>query len=332
MLDRIKQKILIIRFSSIGDVILTSPIVRCVKEQLDPELHFLTKSSMRSLLESNPHLDKIHLFKDNFPECIEELKRERFDFVIDLHNNLRSKRFIRALNVKSYSFYKANLEKWLKVNLKWDRLPKKHLVDRYFEGLKELGVDNDGLGLEYHLTNEDITLAKAEVNQEKFITACLGASFGTKRIPKEKWIKWLEASPLPVVLLGGKDVTELSNIIEKIIGKSIINLVGKVKLGTTAALIEMSSLCISGDTATMHMAAAFKTPLFSVWGNTIPEFGMFPYYGNSSAHNIDFEVKDLPCRPCSKLGHDTCPKSHFKCMMEIDDSRLITELHRRINS
>src|SRR5690349_8684700 len=147
------MKLLIIRFSSIGDIVLTTPVLRCIKQQIpDAEVHYLTKSSFRSVVVHNHYIDKIHFMDNDLKLVINQLKEERFDYVIDLHHNLRTLRVKRALDVPSFSFPKLNIQKWLLVNFKWKSImPDKSIVERYFETVKELGVKNDGRGLDYFI-------------------------------------------------------------------------------------------------------------------------------------------------------------------------------------
>jgi ADP-heptose:LPS heptosyltransferase len=203
------KKVLIIRFSSIGDIVLTSPVVRCVKKQLGSKVHFITKSKFRSTLEHNPHIDKIYTIDKEITEILHQLKVEKYDLVIDLHKNLRSKRLILSLGVKSISFDKINIEKWFRVHTRLNFLPKKHLVDRYFESLKSIGVTNDGEGLSYHhgLTEYDIADL---MPLDRYVAIVLGATYHTKRIPREKLETIIQNSELECVLLGGNDVRELA--------------------------------------------------------------------------------------------------------------------------
>ena len=132
-------KILIVRFSSIGDIVLTSPVIRCLKQQLkDVEIHYLTKENFKSVVELNPNIDKLHTFKKDLKPVLNQLKKEKFDYVIDLHKNIRSFRVKLALGCKSYSFKKLNFEKWLLVNFKINHLHKKHIVERYLEKVENL--------------------------------------------------------------------------------------------------------------------------------------------------------------------------------------------------
>ena len=148
-------KILIIRFSSIGDIVLTSPVIRCLKLQTGSEIHYLTKQPFVALLKNNPHVSKVFAIDKSVGEVLPALRREKYDYIIDLHHNLRT--FIlkwRLPFVKSYAFKKLNFEKWLLTNFKINRLPKTHIVDRYLETVKSLGVKNDGQGLDFFLPED----------------------------------------------------------------------------------------------------------------------------------------------------------------------------------
>ena len=153
-------KILVIRFSSIGDIVLTTPVLRCIRMQTGSEVHFLTKESFRSVVEHNPHVSRVHTIRKKVSEVLPALRSEGFDFVVDLHRNLRSWQVKSALGVPSKSFDKLNWEKWLLVNIGINRLPKLHIVDRYLAAAAPLGVQNDGLGLDYFIPESDEVAAK----------------------------------------------------------------------------------------------------------------------------------------------------------------------------
>ena len=150
-----RKKILILRFSSIGDIVLTTPVPRTLKVQLEAEVHYCTKAQYAGLLTNNPYVDRVHVLNDSLSELVQCLKAEQYHYVIDLHHNLRTFRIKRALRVKSFSFNKLNIEKWLMVNLKIDRLPNVHIVDRYMETVAPLGVKMDTLGLDYFIPERD---------------------------------------------------------------------------------------------------------------------------------------------------------------------------------
>ncbi len=318
------MKILIIRFSSIGDVVLTTPVIRCCKQQLkNSEIHFVTKASFKSTLEHNPNLDKLITFEKDFTEVLPQLKKENYDFVIDLHNNLRSTRLKLALGKKSSTFKKLNVKKWLAVNLKSKTaLPDVHIVQRYLEAAAALGVKDDCKGLDYFISDKDsVDVSSIDPNLKNgFVSLVVGGSYYTKKIPLNKLIEICNNSKLPIVLLGGKEDHSLA---EQVISKTknTFNVCGKFTLNQSSFVIRNSSFVITSDTGLMHIAAAFGKKIFSLWGNTIPEFGMYPYKPGEGSKIL--EVKNLKCRPCSKLGYSKCPKGHFKCMNEIEVHEIV---------
>ena len=316
-----KLKILIIRFSSIGDIVLTSPVLRCLKEQIEGlELHYLTKKTFEPVLSANPHLDKLHFLGNSLSDCISILKKENFDHIIDLHHNLRTLIIKTSLGVNSSSFDKLNWQKWVFVNFKKNILPELHIVDRYLQTVAFLGVKNDGKGLDYYLNGTYQLEELLPSSHLKYTSVVIGAQHGTKRLPVERLTELCNKITQPVVLLGGPEDTERGELIAKSAGKHVYNACGKFKLDQSAFLIKMSEKVISHDTGLMHIAAAFNKTILSVWGNTVPEFGMYPYQVDQS---YLFQVPHLACRPCSKIGHETCPKGHFKCMNNLNLTELI---------
>jgi len=309
-------KLLILRFSSIGDIVLTTPVVRCLKKQLGAEVHFLTKSSFTGILEPNPYIDKVFSFqKEISPKLVAQLKNEGYDEVIDLHHNLRSLRLKRSLGIPSHSFDKLNWEKWLLVNFKIDRMPKTHIVDRYLATIRHLGVFNDGAGLDYFIPETE-SLAQIELPAEPFTAFAIGATHATKRLPEEKILEICQRSTLPVVLLGGKTEQEAGERIAQAF-PHVHNLCGRLSLHQSAAVLRACSKVITHDTGLMHIAAALRKPILSVWGSTVPKLGMWPLYPTGMDLNTSIEVAGLKCRPCSKIGFDRCPKGHFNCMHQI---------------
>jgi len=312
-------KILIIRFSSIGDIILTTPVIRCLRKQLpDAEIHFLTKQSYRAIVASNPYIDKVHILGDSFELMLHELKTEAYDYIIDLHHNLRTlriKRFLR--NVKAFSFDKLNIQKFIYTNLKVNTLPKKHIVDRNLDTVAILGIVNDGLGLDYFIPEKD-KIKQRDLPASHllgYIAVVIGAALATKKLPLHKLKELCASIKHPIILLGDKGDYEDGQAIAAIDDIKVYNACGKFNLNESADLLRGAKLVITHDTGLMHIAAALQKPIISVWGNTVPAFGMYPYYGKLSAQHFDVvEINKLWCRPCSKIGYKKCPKGHFKCM------------------
>jgi ADP-heptose:LPS heptosyltransferase len=309
------KKILIIRFSSIGDIVLTTPVIRCLKKQLNVEVHYLTKTSFKGILKNNPYVDVVHAIdKEVSAELIEKLRGEQYDFIADLHNNLRTFRLKRALKVEAKSFPKLNVQKWLLVNLNLNRMPNLHIVDRYLDTVVHLGVKNDNLGLDYFIPeNAHVDLNSLPAEQAKgYVALVIGGQHATKMMSTPKLIEVCEKLNEPIVLLGGPEDANRGEEIEAAIGGKVFNACGKFKLDESASLVQQANWVITHDTGLMHIAAAFKKRIVSVWGNTVPELGMYPYQADPQSKTV--EVKGLSCRPCSKIGYSKCPKGHFKCM------------------
>ena len=324
------MKILVIRFSSIGDLVLTSPVVRCIKQQLPTcELHFLTKSSYASIVNSNPFIDKVHTLNDSTKNLIQTLRSEHFDVVIDLHKNLRTSRIKKALGIKSYAFPKLNIEKWLLVNFKRKSMPDLHVVDRYFEAVKALNVTNDQQGIDFFIPKEEEVNVTEVYGLKNYLAVAVGAQFATKRLPEHKLVEILSQINQPIVLLGGKeDQTLGENLKTSLVTKTVFNLCGELSLTQSASMVKQSSALLTHDTGLMHIGSAFNVPIISVWGNTVPELGMYAYRPKQNENIHIHQVENLSCRPCSKIGHQKCPKGHFKCMEEQNSQEIAASVQR----
>lgn len=314
------QKILIIRFSSIGDIVLSSPVIRCIHKQLPgAEIHFLTKEKYHDVVRANPYIARTHLLRDNLGSLIRSLRETGFDYIVDLHRNIRSFRVKQALGVRSGTFDKLNLEKWLLVNFKVNRLPEMHIVDRYFRAVKSLGVENDGKGLDYFIPEGDMLHASELPDgfDEGFVALVIGGMHQTKMLPEEKLMELAGLISKPVILLGGPDDHVRGERIAAGSNGSVFNACGAFNINQSASIIKMAGSVITHDTGLMHIAAAFRKEIWSVWGNTIPGFGMYPYLPAGEGRSVLMQVEGLRCRPCSKIGYARCPKKHFRCMNDI---------------
>ncbi|MAZ36141.1 MAG: glycosyl transferase [Crocinitomicaceae bacterium] len=320
-------KILIIRFSSIGDIVLTTPVIRIAKQQVEgAEVHLVTKKVFYPVVEANSYLDKVHVLNDDLNTVIKALKEERFTHLIDLHNNLRSRKIKKALKLPTKSFTKLNIEKWLAVNFKQiHKLPNIHIVDRYLETLSEFNVKNDQKGLDYFIPEKDrVDLKKLpQTHQNGYLAWVIGGSYTTKMLPSDKVVEVLRRIEKPVVLLGGPEDAENGKLIAGKLGSNVFDACGKFNINQSASLVKQASKVLSNDTGLMHVAAAFNKPTLSFWGNTIPEFGMYPYMPQHPERSTIMQVADLRCRPCSKLGYKKCPKKHFYCMKLIDADKVV---------
>ncbi|HNY62428.1 MAG TPA: glycosyltransferase family 9 protein [Bacteroidales bacterium] len=317
-----KEKYLIIRFSSIGDIVLTTPIVRSLRAaKPEAEIHFLVKKEYRSILESNPYITQIHTFQKGDQEVLKELKNLNFDCIIDLQKNNNSRRVSRFLGVPQYSFPKLNIRKWFLVYLKINSLPPLHIVDRYARAIAPLSVELDQKGLDFFIREEELQFCNTLPTpfRDRFVAIALGANHKTKQIPYHQLQHLCSLLHFPIILLGGKDVLGMGEQLAAQNPSQILNLCGCINLHQSAAVIQKSYCLVTPDTGLMHIGAALRTPMAVIWGNTIPELGMYPYNPGQDAIPVrNFEIAALSCRPCSKLGYKKCPLGHFRCMERIN--------------
>ncbi|RYY39332.1 MAG: glycosyltransferase family 9 protein [Chitinophagaceae bacterium] len=331
-------KFLVVRFSSIGDIVLTTPVIRCLKTQVaDAEVHFLVKPQFRQVIANNPYLDKIHVLRQDWDAMIAELEAEGFDYIIDLHHNLRTLRLKRSLKLPSFSFNKLNFEKLVFVKLKWNVMPKLHIIDRYLQTVESFGVVNDGKGMDYFIAPED-EVPYSDIptaHQLGFVALVIGASFKTKKLPINKLQELCRKIHHPVILLGGPEESAEGDAIASVDPIKIYNACGKFRLNESVDLVKKSKLVIAHDTGLMHIAAALKKEVIAVWGSTTPSFGMVPYYGENfllqqGRPYDNIQVHKLWCRPCTKIGRDKCPQGHFKCMRNINIDELVRKAEARL--
>ncbi len=324
-------KILVLRFSSIGDIVLTTPVVRCLRQQVpEAEVHFCTKRAYQAIIDYNPYVSKALYLDNGLLDLIRQLRAERYDYVIDLHNNLRTRLIKLALGVRSYSFDKLNLRKWVYIRWKINTLPNQHIVDRYLETVRPLGVENDEQGLDYFIPYKD----QVEVDwlppthQQDYVAFAIGGQHATKKLPVSRMIELCRKINYPIVLLGGKEDRDAGEQIERALGKRLIyNACGHYNLNQSASLLHRARVVFSHDTGLMHIAAAFKKKVYSIWGNTTPQLGMFPY----KTPYVALEKTGLECRPCSKIGFERCPLKHFRCMNDLSFDFEVKELRTKKN-
>ena len=329
------QKILIVRFSSIGDIVLTTPIIRCVKEQTGAEVHFLTKTKFASILRYNPYLTKVWSIDKKLSAISEALRHESFDVVLDLHNNLRTRELTWHLRrSKCYRFNKLNVKKWLLTRWKINRLPDVHIVDRYLSTAKSLGVVNDQRGLDYHLGDEDFKVAESFIDSQAYLAFVIGAAHATKCLTEEQKVAFCKEYKGRILLLGGPAEKEEGGRIAAAAGSHVVNTCGQLKLNESAYLVSQATAVLTHDTGLMHIAAAFRKPIISIWGNTVPDFGMYPYLPGEKKLEKErrLEVQGLSCRPCSKIGHSTCPQGHFRCVKELASNDILTLVNEVVDA
>ncbi len=314
------MKFLVIRFSSIGDIVLTTAAIRCLKLQVpNAEVHFLTRLSFKAVTEANPYIDKFFYLDHHLSAIIAACKKENYDYVVDLHKNFRSLKIKLALHCKSLTYQKETFSKFLLTRLHINTMSGRHIADRCLDTLQPLGVVNDGKGLDYFIP-ETQCVKEAEIpvnHQDGFIAIVIGASYFTKKLPVEKLRRLCAAIHFPIILLGGKEDRNEGEAIASVDPVNIFNACGKFSLHGSADLIRKSRLVISHDTGLQYIACAFNKKVLAIWGGTSPLLDVEPYYGNlqyADAAYHNFIVPGLPCQPCSNYGLKKCPLGHFKCM------------------
>jgi ADP-heptose:LPS heptosyltransferase len=302
-----------------GDIVLTSPVVRCLKEQTGAEIHFLTKTSFAEICASSPYITRIWSFDKEPDQLFEALRQEQFDEVIDLHNNLRSLKVKWALGVRCHTFPKYRIAHFFLTRLGINLLPPSHIVERYMMAVEHLGVTYDQRGLDYFIPT-DTTLSHSEVfGLSGYEVFAVGATHYTKRLPTERIIEICNARKTVVVLIGGDQELPAGRQIAESCGpKKVINLCGSLTLHQSALVVKDAQAVLTHDTGMMHIAAALRKPIYSFWGSTHHVLGFWPLYPAHMDKNISLATENLGCRPCTKFGRASCPKGHFKCMRNLD--------------
>lgn len=301
--------------------------MRCVKNKYpECEIHFLTKKSFSSVVASNPNISKVWTIEKEVAEIAEELKNESFDYVVDLHKNIRSKQVKAKVGSLSGTFSKLNYQKWLLTQFKVDKMPDVHIVDRYFEAVKSIDVVNDNQGLDFFIQPEN------EVDhQGDFVAIVVGTAHETKAMTVSKMDEIVERISIPIKLIGGPaDADKAERVVAMNDDREIENCCGKYNIEQSASLLKQAKVVITPDTGMMHISAAFNKPIISVWGNTTPSFGMYPYMPKNKELVHLVEVENLKCRPCSKIGYSQCPKKHFNCIENIDSNEIESILKQYI--
>lgn len=316
------EKALVIRYSSMGDVLMASPVIRILYQQLKIKVDLLTKAQYAALYAFSPYINKIH---EHEKTSIKALISEDYSFIIDLQKSLRSIWLSWIIRKPRYTYNKEYFRTWRLLKLRQTIPPLSHVTTRYIQALHPLGISDDGKGLNLFLNER---LLKPVFNSEKYVVIAAGGTYKTKRIPIQLINELTLKSKQTFVLLGGKDIDTaglLSN-------EHVVNLIGKTDIVTSANIIRHADLVITGDTGMMHIAAAFQKAIIVLWGSTSAVFGFYPYFGKYSSQLFkSIEVVDLPCRPCSKYGRKSCPKGHMKCLRSIDAETILKNIEVCLN-
>lgn len=324
-------RILLVRFGSIGDVLLTTPLVRAIRAR-HPDAHvaYLTKAAHAPLVSHNPHLSEVLVLApgEGIARVAARLRAGKFTHRLDLHGNLRSQA-LRALLPGGWSGYpKHRLARTVLIRTKRDVYrDRRPIPERYFDAARALDVRPDGRPPELFLAPDavaaaDARLAAAGIREGTPLAALApGAAHATKRWPAERWqalARELAAQGMTLLLLGGPGDTAVAEAVAQAAGGRVVDAAGRTGLQETGALLRRASVLVSGDTGVMHMATAVGTPVVALFGPTVRQFGFFPY--TERARVVELE---LGCRPCHAMGSSACPLGHHLCLRGIEPARVL---------
>ncbi len=290
-------RILVIRFSSIGDIVLTAPAIDSLRQAVHGpcEIHYLTKASMAPVIEGFGELiDQIHTIQTSTAEVQQALKAVSFDYVVDLHNNVRSRSIKRTLGLISFTVDKKNRAKWMLIR-GWRRAPVAHIVERYVDAFA--GAFGASIPHQWPTLFEGATSPQDLPTQ--YTVLAIGATHSGKQLTTSLMQTIIDRSNTPVVLIGSAGDIERGKTLDR---AQVISLVGETTIAQSAAILRGAKRVYTGDTGMMHLAAAVGTPISSFWGCTRPALGMGPW-NPAPGSSVVVPDERLGRRPCSKLGN-----------------------------
>ncbi len=327
-------RILLVRFSSLGDVLLTTPLVRALRARYpDATLSALTKQGWGPLLSANPHLDEVIVVSpgQSLVPLARALRGARFTHLLDLHGSVRT-RVLRLLVPGAWSGFnhRRGPRRTLireHCDIYPDRLP---VAERYFEAATALGVHPDGGPAELFTSPAAESRAEAWLgrvgfdSEAPFVALVPGAAHATKRWPVRHWRRLasdLARRGYGLAVVGSAGDRILAAEIATSAGRHAASAAGDLDLQASGALLRRARAAVSGDTGPMHLATAVGTPVVALFGPTVEQFGFFPYRANAAVLQ-----RALPCRPCSSKGSGCCPLGHHQCMEEIMPEEVLSRL------
>ena len=336
--DNSNPAILVVRFSSMGDILLTTPLLRALKARWpNSRVSFLTKEEFAPLLYGNPNVDELVLFPkgsgfSGLLKLARSLSRRHWDLLADLHGSLRS-RLVRLLVPASlkYVYSKSLFKRILLIYCRFDLYGSgpPTLTERYADGLRRFGVELDSGPAELFLGEGEKAVVQKEISGRwpgetpPVLAVAPGAAWSTKRWPAERFAeaarKLASRYGLKAIILGSRKDSGPCGVVRASLGeKNCLDLSGRLSLLESAAAVTSSRLLLTNDTGLMHVATAVGTPVVAVFGPTTIHLGYFPYRAVSRV----VETK-LYCRPCTHNGRRRCPLGHFRCMRDIPVERVV---------
>ena len=322
------MKILVIQTAFIGDVILATPVIEKLHQYFpDARIDFLLRKGNEGLLAGHPYLNKVLVWDkktsklSNLNQIIADVKREKYDKVINLHR-FGSSGLVTLFSgaAEKIGFHKNPFAFCYTKKVRHDIGNGKHEVERNIELIADF-TDNKKTMPRLYPSAKDIEQVK-QYKTKPYICVAPSSVWFTKQLPEHKWIEFLDAinGRYKVYLLGAAGDKELCNqIIASSRNKEIENLAGKLSFLQSASLIQDAVMNYVNDSAPMHIASAVNAPVTAVFCSTIQAFGFGPLSDKSFV--VETEEK-LDCRPCGLHGYKACPKGHFKCAETIKVEKL----------
>jgi len=331
-------RVLVIRLSSLGDILLTTPVLRLLREHCPAaRIDFLTKATYQDVLYANPCVDRLLLLEpqQGLRETLRSIRQTHYVVVVDLHRTLRSRLLYRGLRAQhKLTYTKRTWRRALMVHLGWNTLRAMTPVpELYVAPLRRLGITAPLPPLEMHLTAESRNAMRTYLWQESpasaarpLLAVAPGAHWATKRWPVERFAAVAEAlaqaQQAAVVVLGSAEDGLLAQELCQRLSVPVLDSTGKLSLMHTAALLQQCHLLLSNDSGLMHMATALRVPVVAIFGPTVQEFGFYPFKAWAQVVSAD-----LPCRPCSTKGSRCCPRGHHQCMQQVTVEQVCTAAH-----
>jgi len=304
---------LIINFGTASEVLLSTPLIRCIKNQIEgAEIDFLTTATNAPFVQRNPNIDNVLIFSNKIKETAKEINYNFYDYLIDLHSGFRSKQLTRRVHAASFSIKNYSFDIWKHIN--FGIVPKHipHFIERSFATVSVFDVENDQKGVDFFLNTE---IDKPSI-PDSYILLAIQAKNATRKLPAEKVLELCRKLNHKIVITHNAEDIQTTEYLKNKLGEKIINWSENTDIQQIAYLISQSKLVISYDSEIMHLATAFEKITISIWGNTVSIWGNAAF--NAAKHTKQFEVEQLKCRPCTKNAFLYCPKKHFKCMNEMN--------------
>jgi lipopolysaccharide heptosyltransferase II len=341
------SKILVIRFSSMGDIVLASPLLRALRITFpSSQIDFVVRKEYAELVRDSPYLHRVYEYDaqtgfSGLQTLKQQIRDARYDLVVDIHKSLRSRYLRLFLGAgKVVSFHKHIIARTVLVRWKKNFYQNvTSIADRYIDSVRRYGIQNDGKGLELNMPDAVRTQALVTVqnlagrkNNELFIGFCPSARHATKRWPQERFVelggRLTNDFHANILIFGGPEDKHACFSIAQGINSCqsknrAIDLSGELSILESAAAMELCSVIVTNDSGLMHVACAMKKKVVAIFGSTVREFGFFPVGTESRI----VERPDVACRPCSHIGRSSCPKGHFRCMKEIQVDDVVRAMH-----